>query len=86
LPHLTLDPAVNNIRTRGIQMSSGSVINANKITLGNNDPAGGWVAFGTAEFDAGGAPGGTLDTAPVFELGSGGESIYFSIGLPALIS
>jgi hypothetical protein len=71
---LTLDPAVNNIRIRYIQVQRGNVINAYKLTFGNNDAVASKVAFG-AIFSA--APSGTFDSAPVFELGTGGQILDY---------
>ena len=71
---LTLDPAVNNIRIRYIQVQRGNVINAYKLTFGNNDNVASKVAFG-AIFSA--PPSGTFDSAPVFELGTGGQILDY---------
>ena len=71
---LTLDPAVNNIRIRYIQVQRGNVINAYKLTFGNNDNVASKVAFGAIFFAA---PSGTFDSAPVFELGMGGQILDY---------
>ena len=72
---LTLDPAVNNIRIRYIQVQRGNVINAYKLTFGYNDNVPSKVAFG-AIFSA--PPSGTFDSAPVFNLGTGGQILEYA--------
>jgi hypothetical protein len=71
---LTLDPAANNIRIRYIHVQRGNVINAYKLTFGNNDNVASTIAFGVI-FSA--APTGTFDSAPIFELGSGGQVLRY---------
>lgn len=64
----------NNIRVRNIILITGNIINANKLTLGNNDAITSVIQIG-----APGAPtlAGTFDTSPVFQLGSGGETVRY---------
>jgi len=71
---LTLDPAVNNIRVRNLNVFSGNIINANKLTLGNNDSIVSVIQFGNTTTPT---PAGTLDTAPVFNLGTGGQTLRY---------
>lgn len=71
---LTFGGSVGNLRARNIQMFSGDIINAGKITLGNNDALVNTMTFG---WGGPGAPGGTFDSAPVFDLGTGGQSISY---------
>lgn len=68
----------NNIRVRNLNVFTGNIINANKLTLGNNDPFFSIVQFGdTFTPTPAPAPAGTLDTAPVFDLGTGGQAIRY---------
>jgi hypothetical protein len=71
---LAFDPAVDNIRVRYLHVQRGNVINAYKLTLGNNDNIASKIAFGVI-FSIG--PSGTLDSAPVFELGTGGQILDY---------
>lgn len=72
-PQLVLDPAANNIRARRIYVTSGNIINANKLILGNNDAITSEIVMGD------GIPrvAGSFDTSPVFELGTGGQSVSY---------
>ena len=75
-PGLILDPASNNIRVRRIDLAGGSVINANKLTIGNNDAITSEIVMGTTvKRDRG-----SFDTAPVFELGTGGQRLTYLVG------
>lgn len=79
---LTLDPASPNVRVRNLQVMEGDIINANKITLGNNDATVNTVTFGLNNVVS---PTGTLDVAPVFDLGTGGQSLnYFGLAIGAV--
>ena len=71
---LTLDPGVIGIRVRNIEVYSGDLINTNKLILGNNDAIVSSVTFGLANTLP---PTGTFDTAPVFDLGTGGQSLSY---------
>lgn len=74
---LTLDPGINNIRVRNFDIVRGNLINANKLTIGNNDANVSSVTFGIPNQLS---PTGTLDTSPVFELGTGGQNLtYFGV-------
>jgi hypothetical protein len=70
---LILSP-VNNIRVRNIDVYQGNVLNANKLTLGNNDAVVSSVTFGVVNLLP---PSGTFDSAPVFDLGTGGQSLSY---------
>lgn len=72
-PQLTLDPAVNNIRARRIKLAEGNIINANKLTLGNNDSIPSEIVMGNESP----LETGSFDTAPVFELGTGGQKVTY---------
>ncbi|GEM_PF-1141416 len=71
---LTIDPAVSNITVGAIRLFSGSLINSNKITLGNGGATTGVVQIGntTTATNAG-----TFDTAFTFNLGTGGQTISY---------
>lgn len=64
---LTLNP-VNNLRVRSLGLDRGTLINSNKLTLGNNDSTDSSISLSE----------GVLDVAPVFELGTGGEAVFYS--------
>ena len=68
----TLD-SINNLRMRRIFFDSGDIIHANKLTLGNNDATVNRIFIGHAV----GVPVGQFDAAPVFDLGIGGEEVYY---------
>lgn len=76
---LTLDPGINNLRLRNIDVQRGNLINAGKLTIGNNDPNVNTVTFGISNQVS---PTGTFDSAPVFDLGAGGQNIFY-FGLAA---
>jgi len=67
-------PGINNIRVRNLYLFTGNIINANKLTLGNNDTINSVVQFGNEDDPS---PAGTLDSAPVFNLGTGGQSVRY---------
>lgn len=67
VPSTTLDPGVARIRTR-IITAHGSVINANRITLGLNDNFGAGISFELT---------GNLDTAPVFDIGTSKQTLSY---------
>ena len=71
---LTLDPGVIAIRVRNIEVYSGDLINTNKLILGNNDAVVSSVSFGVVGLLP---PSGTFDTAPVFDLGTGGQNLSY---------
>jgi hypothetical protein len=76
---LTLN-AANNIRVRDIHVFSGDIINAGKLTLGNNDATISTISFGNLGQPT---PGGTFDSAPVFDLGTGDQGVsYLHTGTP----
>lgn len=80
--NLTLGPGVSGIRVRNFDIYSGNVINANNLIIGNNDAIASSISFGAANLLP---PTGTLDTAPVFDLGTGSQSLfYFGTSNPAI--
>ena len=64
----------NQWRVRNLRVFTGSLVNANKITLGNNDATVNVVQFGNTTTPT---LAGTLDVAPVFDLGTGGQTISY---------
>lgn len=64
----------NNLRVRSILFSPGGLINSGKLTLGNNDATVSSVSFGFAEGDVQRG----FDSSPVFDLGTGGQSVSYS--------
>jgi hypothetical protein len=71
---LTFDPAANNLRVRNLFIFTGNIVNANKLTLGDSGGSSSVVQFGNSTTPT---PAGTLDTAPVFDLGPGGQTIRY---------
>lgn len=67
--NLILNQVGSNIRVYGITLNGAQLVNASKLTLGNNDTRTSIVTLGT---------GATFDSAPVFDLGTGGEAISYS--------
>ena len=70
---LTLNQA-NQWRVRALRVFTGDIVNANKITLGNNDATANVVQFGNTTTPT---LAGTLDAAPTFDLGAGGQTISY---------
>jgi hypothetical protein len=64
----------NQWRVRNLRVFTGSLVNANKITLGNNDATVSVVQFGNTTTPT---LAGTLDVSPVFDLGTGGQTITY---------
>ncbi len=74
---VTFDPASANIVTPAIRLFSGSVINANKITLGNGGTTSGTVQIGNGSAGPATASG-TFDVPFTFNLGTGGEIVLYA--------
>ena len=74
--YLTLDQ-VNNLRVRTVEFFPGGIINSGKLTLGNNDSTVSTVSFA---FSEGHTFHGGFDSPPVFELGTGGQTLHYSDG------
>jgi hypothetical protein len=71
---LTLE-SVNNLRVRELYLRKGTLINSGKLTLGNNDSTESSIYF---EHSVAFPNGGSLDSAPVFELGGlGGQNVGY---------
>jgi hypothetical protein len=71
---LTIDPAVSNIVVNAIRLFSGSVVNSNKITLGNGGATTGVVQIGNTTTPT---ACGTFDAAFIFNLGTGGQTVSY---------
>jgi hypothetical protein len=71
---LTMNPAVTNVVVGAIRLFSGSVINSNKITLGNGAATTGVVQIGNTTTPT---ACGTFDLPFVFNLGTGGQTISY---------
>lgn len=64
----------STFRVRNIRLWSGNLLNANRVTLGNNDSTGSSVVIGNPDLPG---PAGHFDSAPIFDLGTGGQSIWY---------
>ena len=71
---LTIDPAVSNIVVTAIRLFSGSLINSNKITLGNGGATTGTVQIGNTTTPT---AAGNFDVPFTFNLGTGGQVISY---------
>ncbi len=70
--NFTIDPATTGIVATRINFFSGHIVNANKLTLGNNASA--TIQIGNSTTPTG---GGGLDMAPNFNLGSGTQTLLY---------
>jgi FG-GAP-like repeat/Fibronectin type III domain len=71
---LTIDPAVSNIVVTNIRLFSGSLINSNKITLGNGGATGSVVQIGNTTTPT---AAGTFDVPFTFNLGTAGQTLSY---------
>ncbi len=71
---LTIDPASPNIVVSAIRLLSGSLINSNKITLGNGGATSGTVQIGNTTTPT---AAGSFDLPFTFNLGSAGQTISY---------
>ncbi|HMK25760.1 MAG TPA: T9SS type A sorting domain-containing protein [Chitinophagaceae bacterium] len=71
---LTIDPASPNIAVGAIRLYTGSLINSNKITIGNGAATTGIVQIGNTTTPTN---AGTFDVPFTFNLGTGGESLLY---------
>lgn len=67
--NLVFGTNVGNVRVRNIDMNGGNIVNASKLTIGNNDSQPNEITFFSGA--------GTLDSAPVFEMGPGWQNIKY---------
>jgi hypothetical protein len=72
---LTIDPASNGIITQRINFFRGNLTNANKLTLGNGGTTVGVVQYGLTGTVVN---AGTFDVAPIFNLGTSGETVLYA--------
>lgn len=72
-PTLTVN-GVNKLRTRQIKLETGNIIGGGNLILGNGDSAVSKIIFGAVTGDV--SPG-TLDAPPQFDLGTGGQGVYY---------
>ena len=72
---LTIDPASGGIVTQRVNFFRGSITNSNKLTLGN-----GGVTVGVLQYGLTGGLNiaGNFDVAPVFNIGTGGQTILWA--------
>ncbi|HKE57766.1 MAG TPA: Calx-beta domain-containing protein [Pyrinomonadaceae bacterium] len=71
---LTLDPSVSNLTVGAVRLFSGSVTNANKITLGNGGATTGIVQIGNTTTPT---AAGSFDVPFTFNLGTGGQTVSY---------
>jgi hypothetical protein len=71
---LTIDPASPNIVVGAVRLFSGSIINANKLTLGNGGATTGIVQIGNTTTPT---AAGTFDVPMTFNLGTGGQVLSY---------
>jgi hypothetical protein len=70
----TIDPSANGITVQRVDFFRGGITNANKITLGGGGTTNAAIQFGIA---GGTVTAGNFDVAPVFNIGTGGLSLYY---------
>ena len=72
---LTIDPGSGGIVTQRVNFFRGGITNSNKVTLGNGGVTVGVLQYGlTASTNI----AGNFDVAPVFNIGSGGQTILWA--------
>jgi phage gpG-like protein len=69
-----IDPAVTNIPVLAVRLFTGSITNANKLTIGNGGATRGTVQIGNTTTPT---AAGTFDVAPTFNLGTGGQVVSY---------
>ncbi|HEV7397725.1 MAG TPA: DUF4214 domain-containing protein, partial [Pyrinomonadaceae bacterium] len=72
--NLIMDPAVTNVTVGAIRLFSGSLINSNKITLGNGGATTGVVQIGNTTTPT---ACGSFDLPFTFNLGTGGQTMSY---------
>ena len=72
---LTIDPSSNGIITQRVNFFRGNITNANKLTLGNGGATVGVLQYGLT---GGLNTAGNFDVAPVFNIGTGGQTILWA--------
>lgn len=71
---LTFDPASPNVTVAAVRLFSGSVTNANKLTLGNGGATTGTIQIGNTTTPT---AAGTFDVPLTFNLGTGGQVLSY---------
>lgn len=71
---LTIDPSANGITAQQVNFYNGGITNASKITLGMGGTTNAAVQYGRTGATV---TAGNFDVAPVFNIGSGGLSLYY---------
>ncbi len=70
-----MDPGAGPFNTQRVNFFRGGITNANKITLGNGGTSVGVIQYGlTASINT----AGNFDVAPVFNIGSGGQTLLYA--------
>ena len=77
---LTIDPASNNIPVERINFYAGGLTNSNKITIGSGGASIGVIQIGVSGVTR---PITGFDAAPVFNVGTGGLSLFYAPELGA---
>lgn len=72
--NVILDPGIQNITVRRVIIFAGNIINSNKLTIGNNDATVNNIQIGNTTTPT---AGGIFDSAPTFNLGTGGLNISY---------
>ena len=72
---LTIDPASGGIITQRVNFFRGSITNSNKLTLGNGGATVGVIQYGLT---GGTNIAGNFDQSPVFNIGTGGETVLYA--------
>ncbi|HEV7644006.1 MAG TPA: hypothetical protein VGO50_08715 [Pyrinomonadaceae bacterium] len=72
---LTIDPGAGPFITQRVNFFRGGITNANKITIGNGGTSVGVMQYGLA---ASINTAGNFDVAPVFNIGSGGQTLLYA--------
>jgi len=71
---LTIDPASSNITANAVRLVSGSIINSNKLIIGNGGATTSTVQIGNQTTPT---AAGTFDSAPTFNPGTGGITMSY---------
>jgi hypothetical protein len=72
---LTIDPASGGIITQRVNFFRGGITNSNKLTLGNGGTTVGVIQYGLT---GGTNIAGNFDQSPVFNIGTGGETVLYA--------
>src|SRR5690606_17276844 len=75
--NIVMDPSVQNVVVRRVIIFAGNIINASKLTIGNGDSTVNNIQIGNTTTPT---QAGVFDSAPTFNLGTGGQSISYLRG------